>query len=154
MVDCPRLVNFTPVVDTAAYANSDLLFDTTEVPYLAFNKNQAFVLDQVTIFDKSDNTGLIMDLYLLDVLSSLGSINGAPNINDTNALNIMATMAFATADWKDLGGIKVASKNNLGLIVKPATDSQSVYAAGVLGAVTPTFGAASDLVIRFGCSRW
>jgi hypothetical protein len=153
-MDFPRIVAFNPTVDTNIYANGDVLFDTAVISNLAFDKNRAFVIDSVMAMEKSDNPGLILDLYFLDANVAMGTFNGAPSISDANALNILGVASFAAADWKDLGGVKVALKNNLGIVVKPATDTSDVYAAAVLGAVTPTFGAASDFYLRIGCKRW
>lgn len=152
-MDFPRVINFTPVVDTAIYANGDVLFDTAVITGALFDKNRPMILDSVTAFDKSDAANIV-DLYFLDANVAMGTINGGPSISDANIVNILGVVSIAAADWKDLGGARVACKNNLGLIVKPATDTQDLYCAGVLGAVTPTFGAASDFVLRLGLRRF
>ncbi len=152
-MDFPRLINFTPVVDTGAYSSGDVLFDTTVIIGALFDKNRPMILDTLVAFDKSDAANIV-DIYFLSANVVMGTFNGAPSISDADILNICGLVSIAAADWKDLGGARVAVKTNLGLILKPVADTTDIYCAGVLGAVTPTFGAASDFVMRLGLRRF
>lgn len=151
-MDFPRLVNFTPTLDTNIYANNDTLFDSQLVSSLFYDKDRPMILDHLVAFDKAD-LGVAMDLYFLSANVVFGTVNSGPSISDTDIVNICGLVSIATGDWKDLGGARVAVKSNLGLILKPVSASQDIYMAAQLGASTPTF-AASDLVFRLGMRRF
>lgn len=140
-------VNFT--VDTSAYGASDLLADTQEIAEAVDETGRPALLQSLTILDTDDQTGSAYDIYILDRNVSMGTENAAPSITDANAVAILGLpIAIASADWKDLGGAKVAGKDAIGKLVKPNT-GRSLYAAIVNGAGTPTF-ASGIIQVRFG----
>lgn len=151
-MDFPRLIDFTPTLDTNAYANNDTLFDAAVVTGALFDKDRAAILDCITLLDKDDQ-GVAIDLHFFSSAVTFGTINAAPSISDADILNHLGFVAIATGDYKDLGGARVAFKNNLGIIVKPASTTSNIYCAAQLGASTPTF-TASGILIRLGFRRF
>lgn len=140
-------VNFT--VDTSAYGANDLLADTQEIADAVDETGRPALLQSVTIIDTDDQTASAYDIYLLDQNVTMGTENSAPSISDTNAAAILGLpVAIASGDWKDLGGAKIAGKDGIGKLVKPAR-GRSLYAAIVNGAGTPTF-ASGIIQVRFG----
>ena len=143
-----RLVDVTLSLDTNAYTAGDVLAATQEVPFAIRDKNGIDTLDSLMVIDEDDQ-GAAFDLYFFSSNASLGAENGAPDITDTNIRNILAIISVATADYKDLGGAKVAYYRDLGIMLKSAADSYSVYVGAVNGAGTPTYSA-SGLKLRLG----
>ena len=143
------VVTVTPVVDTAAYAAGDLLFDTIEVPSAARGEGGVTILHSVTILDKADQ-GVAMTLVVLNALTDMGTINAAPNPDDTEAETIIGWVPVATTDYIDVGASKIANVRNVGLICKAAAGTSSLYLAAINGSGTPTYGAASNLVLQLG----
>lgn len=135
-------------LDTNAYAAGDVLA-ATQVLSSAFRiSNGTGILQSIFLLDK-DDVGAEMTLYFLDANVSIGTENAAPSITDANADNLLGFVNVAAADWKDLGGCKVANISGIGLPVKSITGDNDLYVAIVNGSGTPTFTAAG-LTARFG----
>jgi len=147
-----NLITVVPVLDTAAYAIGDVLFVPTPIPNAVPGNDVQGRLDTVYLVDKSDAAAFILDLYFFDVDESaaFGTINAAPNMSDANGLSYMGHVSVASADWKDLGGFKVAQETNLRRHIKPAAGTFTIWVAAITGTVL-TF-AASDLELRLGFS--
>ncbi len=144
------IVQVTPVVDTAQYASGDLLAATTEIPDAFRDQNRKGLLTDLVVIDKDDE-GAAFDIYILSANVSAGSINSAPNISDANAVNVQCIVSIATSDYKDLGGVKVATgkPTTNTCYSKGPTNSTSAYFFIVNGSGTQTYTAASDIVINF-----
>ena len=140
-------INGTPVCDTLIYAAGDVLFDTTAIAGAVRTSGGRAELVSVTVLDEDDQAAAVMDLYFLRSNVSLGTFNVAPAITDANAREIQGYVSIAAADWKDLGGAKVACVKNIGLLLEPTTGT-TLYVAGVT-AGTPT-QTASGLKLYFG----
>jgi hypothetical protein len=140
------------VIDTSAYGDGDVLSDrvaiTLDAKAAADGRPVSGTITQITLLDKDDE-GAALDLVILDADVSLGTINGAPNISDTNAQQIVRVVPVATTNYTDVVGAKVAF---------PSFDPIDFeVAAGVLyiGAIsrgTPTYTAASDLRVKLQIS--
>ena len=145
-------VTVTPTVDTSAYASGDLLFDSAEIANAVRVVGGTCLLESVTIVDKADQ-GVAFTLVLANAATDFGAANSAPDPDDTECATVIGWVPVATADYVDLGAAKVACIRNIGLLLKATAAATSLYVAGVNGTGTPTYGAASDLVITFGLLR-
>lgn len=135
-------------LDTSAYANGDVIAATQELPDAVKMLDGGAMIESLTVIDKDDN-GQVFDVWIMDSNVAMGTENSAPNISDANAAYILGKIPVAAADYVDLGGAKVASLRNVGLPIKPADGTSSIYVAIVNGTGTPTYTAAG-LVLRFG----
>lgn len=140
-------VSITLSLDTSIYASGDVLADTQAIAGAAQTAGASCILESLTLLDKDDNTAAGIDLVLLSANVSLGAENGAPNISDTNAADILGIVSIASGDFIDVGGAKVATKANIGLLCTPASGT-TVYVAAITRG-TPT-QSASGIVINFG----
>ena len=132
--------------DTAAYASGDVIADS-QVVAACVRANDAFgVLQSLTLIDEDDQ-GVALTVLFLDANVSVGTENAAPSITDVNARNVLGWVSVATSDYVDLGGVRVAFKSNLGMVVKPATGTDDIYVAVVNGSGAPTYSA-SGLRLR------
>ena len=139
------VVTVTPTCDTSAYASGDLIFDSTEVAAAVRANGGHCVLHSVVVHDKADQ-GVAMTLVLLNANTDMGTLNSAPDPDDTEAGTIIGWIPVATSDYFDVGASDVACIRNIGLGLKAGAATTSIWIAGVNGTGTPTFGA-SDLVI-------
>lgn len=143
-----RLVDLVFSLDTSAYTAGDVLADTQVLSGALLEKNKAMNLVSLTLIDEDDQ-GAAFDVYFFDANVSLGTENGAPNISDASGRSCLGVVPVATGDWKDLGGVRIATFKSIGLVLKPATDTNDIYVGLVNGAGTPTYTAAG-LRGRFG----
>jgi hypothetical protein len=139
-----RIVRFTPVVDTSAYAAGDVLFDTTAVSVSDNTSAGARgTILTASIIDRDDEASQTITLYFLRSNVSLGTINAAPSISDDNAAEIIGTCTVTTGT--DLGGCKYGETS--GLVLPFELPAQNLFVAATTGG-TPTFTAASDIRVR------
>lgn len=140
-----QVIEVTPVLDTSAYADNDVLFVPIVLPtYRADGRNgPARKLVSVVIIDQADQAQDI-DLIFTDGTVTLGTINGAVNISDADALKICGTVSVLIADYCDTINSQVATKRDINLIMQNPT-----YISGVCRSGTPTYAAAS-LRIKLG----
>lgn len=145
------VVTVTPTLDTSAYASGDLLFDSTEVAAAVRANAATAILQSITITDKGDQ-GVAFTLLIANAATDFGTLNSAPDPDDTEAATVVGVVPVLTTDYVDLGGARVACIRNIGLLLKAGAATTSVWIAGINGAGTPTF-AASDLVFQMGFLR-
>lgn len=132
-----KTVEITLTLDTNAYAAGDVLATTQEVANAASANGLGTELISMTVRDKDDQTAAAMTFYFLDDNQSLGTENAAPDISDANADAICGMVTIPAALFTDLGGVKVATLTNIGLLMHPGAASTSLYIAATT-AGTPT----------------
>lgn len=157
-----RILQIVPVLDTAIYADEDVLFATAEIFAIdeiagpssnngtapAFIRNGGqLIIQSLTVID-FDKEAAAIDLWLLKAASSIGTLNGAEGISDANAVNILWQQSITS--YTALANCSFAKVDNIGKLLHAAPDSDSLYIAGVSQG-TPTYTAATDLLIRIEC---
>lgn len=137
-----KIVDVTFSVDAGnAYANNDLVADTQVLSNAFFDIDQAGWVESIAVIDDDDNTAIPLTFFFLSDSGSLGSENSAPAPTDAVADTILGYVTVAAADFYDLTNSKVASKNNIGLPVKPKSGTRNLYVAVAVGTGTPTYTA-------------
>lgn len=145
---CGNSVTVTPVCDTSAYASGDLIVDTTAITDAVDRAGGSAILDSITILDE-DAQGVAFTIAMLQASTSCGTRNSAPNITDANLRsNIAGLIPVATNDYVTFSGAKLGCVRNIGLNLKAASNTRTLYFAILNGAGTPTF-TASGLKITF-----
>lgn len=145
------VITVTPVCDTSIFASADLIADPVEiVGFFRVPGGRAYI-DSIVILDEDDQ-GAAITLIFTTASTTFGTLNSAPNISDANLRNAVGHVTFATTDFFDVGGAKIGTKANLGLMVEGAAGATSLYVAVVNGAGTPTY-TASGLKIKVGVRR-
>ena len=140
------LIPVTFVSDTSILADGDVICATVEIPNAVELSGGASLLTQIIIYD-ADDQGVALDVVFLRSNVSLGTVNGAPNISDANAREIIGTKRIATTDYIDFGGARVATLET-NMILKALT-GQSIFASLISRGGTPTY-TASGLRAMFG----
>lgn len=142
-----QVIQVVPVCDTNAYADNDVLFAPIEVP--SFRRSTTNIgprkLVSVTLLDQADQ-GVDIDLIFTDGTVTLGTINGAINISDSDAQKVLAKVSLLVANYTDLINSQLATVGALDTILAPTA---SLYVSGVVRSGTPTY-AASSLLISLG----
>jgi hypothetical protein len=144
---CSNIISVTLSLDTSAYASGDLLADAQVVTSAARSSGGGAKLISMTVVDEDDQ-GVAFDVYLTSSSNSWGTENSAPSISDTDARSIQAKVSVATADYKDLGGVRIAHYANINSLCL-TVGSANLYVAVVNGTGTPTF-TASGVKLIFG----
>lgn len=146
---CPTaFVDTTMTCDTGILASGDIITTTTTVTSATRANDTFATLTSMTIIDEDDQ-GAAFDIYFFSANVSLGTNNNAPNISDANAREVLGVVSVLTTDYKDLGGVKIASYKNIQMIVKPATGTRNIFVSIVNGAGTPTY-TVNGLRLRLG----
>lgn len=144
------VVAFTLSLDTNIYASGDVLAEAQEVASALRVANGEAILESVILNDKNDQ-GQALDLVFLSANVSLGAENSAVSISDANADNILGVVQVSAIDWVDLGGCRVATKSNIGLVLTSVSGSTSIY-IGAISRGTGTY-TASGITGRLGLLR-
>lgn len=140
-------INTALTLDTAIYATGDVLADTQPITGAMRVADKTGVLQSLVITDEDDQ-GIAFDLVFLSGNVSIGTENAAVSITDINSEQILGILSIAATDFIDLGGCRIATKQNIGIIVKPNAGTSDVYVAAISrGAGTYT---ATGIKIRFG----
>lgn len=140
------LLESTPTLDTAAHTAGDVLVAETEIANAVRVSGGRVVLNTLLIVDKDDQ-GAALTVHFFDRTVTFGTRNNAPSISDADAGYFMGHVDVAAADYKDLGGVKVATLKSIALGPIKANATSLYYAAVTNGTPTHT---ASGLVFKFG----
>lgn len=140
-------IDITLTTDTAIYASGDVLADTQPIANAMRLNNGTGILQSVHLLDEDDQ-GLALDLIFLSANNTLGTENATVTITDVLARDILGSISFATVDYIDLGGCRIATKTGIGLVVKPETGTRVVYVAAITRGA-PTYSA-TGLKLRLG----
>ena len=143
------LIDVTLTTDAEAHADNDVIAQSIEIPNAVAVKGGSAIIQSIMLLDE-DNEAPAVDLIFQTDNTALASDEGeAINISDANARDILGFVNVS--NYTDLIGCKVAVKSNIGLVVKAASDTKSIYVHAVNrsgGTYTPA--ATTDLKMRIG----
>jgi hypothetical protein len=142
------VLDVTLSLDTSAYADGDVMADTQSVASAFRVATGQLTLNSVVVLDEDDQ-GVGFDIIFLDTNNSLGTENSAPNISDANARTIIGRVNVSASDFIDLGGSRLASISGIGLKMKAASGSTTLYVGTIVRSGTPTY-TASGVKLKLG----
>lgn len=140
-------LTLTLTLDTSIYASGDVLANTQPLPGALRRMDSKGILRTLTVIDKDDQ-GAAMDVYFFSRNVSLGAENGTPSITDADAEYYLGHISVESADYKDLGGAKVACIKNENIELSSLDSTRNVYVA-VVTRGTPTH-TAGGVILGFG----
>ena len=149
------LITVIPTVSTGSTdADADLLFDSLEIENAVVVNGGTAILQSVSVFHKGDQN-VVFDLLFFQVTQDLGTAGSAltwgGSSETTNADNAVLLGHVSITDWSDLVDVQIATKNNIGLVLKAASGTTSIYCAGVCrGAASGDHTVATNVDIRLG----
>lgn len=127
------MIELTFTTDTAIYAAGDVIADFQQ---LLTAQGRQLLLQSLHLLDESDQ-GVELTLIFSTAATTLGTENAAPSIADADARNIFAAVKIDAVDYTDIGGSRIATKTNLGIIFP----NETIYVAILNSTGTPTYGA-------------
>ena len=132
------LIDVTTTCDVSGTGNNDVLFDYVEIPNAVSVKGGSAIIQSIQVLDE-DDVGTTLDLVFQTDSTSLGTVDAAVSITDANARDILGFVSVSS--YFDGIAWQMATKTNIGLVVKAASTTRSIYVAGVNrngGSVTHT----------------
>lgn len=145
------VIDVTLALDTSTYADGDVLSDTATVSNAMRVNAGKGKLRSITVIDEDDQ-GVALDVVFFKATQSLGTKNAAPSISDANARDCLGFVSIASGDYIDLGGVRVATKRDINLMVEADTGSTSLFIGTITRGGTPTY-TASGLKLKIGIER-
>ena len=150
------VIRVAPTLDTSAYADDDVFFNSTEIPSAVLGNGGSSKLIGVTILNE-DDVAHDIDIIFMQKSTDLGTINDAVGSNSkwTNALAKAAgVLGVVKVDWS-LSSIDFvnnlvfttananpsAKSEGLPILLQAEDNSTSVYMAAVSRGGTPTTAA-------------
>ena len=140
------VITVTPTCDASGTNINDVLFDYVEIPNAVAVAGGSAIIQSINLLDEDDQGGLI-DLVFQSDNTALGTIDAAVSITDANARDIQG--AVSMSNYFDGIAWQMSTKNNIGLTVKAASDSTSLYVAGVVRTDSLTY-TASGIQLKIG----
>ena len=142
------IIDVDLVTDTDATADNGVISNPVEIANcVAVNAGSA-LLHSVQLIDDDDD-GAAIDLVFTQVATNLGTVNGAIDAADSVAASILGVVSMSS--YFDGIAWQISQKTNIGLTLKAAASTKSIYVGAINrngGAVTKT--AADDLHLRIG----
>lgn len=146
-----EIIPVTLSLDTSSYADNDVLAAPQEVQNVARIPGGVVTIGSLVLLDEDDQ-GVDIDVLFLDADGSIGSENAAVGPTDAVARTILGHVSVTSADYTDLGNSQMATKRGLGLPIKAAAGTTSIWIAAVVRSGTPTF-TASGIRLKLGVYR-
>ncbi len=142
------IITLSPTLDTSAYADGDVLFDVTLTSNMMRKNDKPAKLMSIVGIDENVQAPSL-DLLFFDAAVTLGTANAAPTMSDADSRNLVGLVKIVAADWRDVGaGQKVASLNNINMIVRPVSGARTLYIGAIARSIA-TFTSAG-MRFRFG----
>jgi len=143
------LITVAPDIAEATYSDGDLMAEGETIADAVSVTGGRCILQSITAIDTSDTGGTIY-LVLSDTDGvDLGTVGSAINAADAVADNSVAIVELS--NWTDVGGAKVCTKSNIGVVLK-AVDTSRVIAFGVVNSSggNIVIGSGEDIIFHFG----
>ena len=139
-----------PSIDTSAYADGDVFFDTEGITIRSSGAigNTSGEVTFCRVVD-TDDLKSDFDILFLKTNVSIGTENAAVSVSDTNAKEIIGRIIVRS--YYDLGGAAIAEDSGSIVPFKltPSDGVSTLYVAGVCRG-TPNFSSASAIHLNLG----
>lgn len=147
-----EVIPVTLSLDTSVYADDDVLAAPQEVTGFFAVKGGCAILQSIILIDEDDQN-VDIDVLFLDADGSIGNENAAFSPADAVTRTIIGKVSFsASTDYMDCINARHGQKTGIGLPLKAADNSTSIWVAAVVRSGTPTF-TASGIRLKLGVFR-
>jgi len=141
-------IKHTPNIAEATYSTGDVMTEGESLNNAVAEPGSCSILQSITAIDMSDTGGTIY-VIITDNSGDLGTVGSAINMADSAADNSLAIVELS--NWVDLGGAKVCTKGNIGLVLKAYTTSKDIYYGVVnVSGGDIVIGTDEDIIFQFG----
>ncbi len=152
-----KLITITPALAGfgAAYTTADVLGGVNTIPKAVLSDGGSAKLTSLSILDKANQKSAIDLIFFSEApVTTVGSDNAAYVLDDTDLAKVIGRVTVAAASYVSSSTTNAeATVTNLQLILQAKAKSQDLYVLAVARG-GPTYGAATDLVIRLGLEQF
>tara|TARA_R100001510_G_C7656916_1_gene217646 strand:+ start:12302 stop:12805 length:504 start_codon:yes stop_codon:yes gene_type:complete len=142
------LIPTSPDIVEDTYSDGDLMTEEEYISNAVAVTGGTCILQSITAIDTSDTGGAIR-IIITDNAANLGSRGDAVNAADGAADNSMAIVDLT--NWVDIGGAKVCTKGNLGIVMKSISTSRDLrYGVVNISGGDIVIGSGEDIIVNFG----
>ena len=143
------LKDTTAVSITPAYTAGDAVGAKRTITGALRTVNGSGILESITILDRA-NQKSAFEIFIFDSNPAAATItDNVAFVFSTDDLKVLAHVTVAATDYITVNSKAVATLKGLGVTLKGADASTSLYAA-VVAVGTPTFAATTDLQLIYG----
>lgn len=143
------LIDVTLTTDAEAHGNNDVIAQSIEIPNAVAVEGGSAIIQSIMILDEDDEAPSIDLIFQTDNTALASDEGEIVNISDANARNILGFVNVS--NYTDLLNCQVGIKTNIGLVVKAASTTKSIFVHAVNrsgGTYTPA--ATTDLKMKIG----
>ena len=143
------LIDVTLTTDAEAHADNDVIAQSIEIPNAVAVNGGSAIIQSIMILDEDDEAPSIDLIFQTDNTALASDEGEVVNISDADARDILGFVNVS--NYTDLVGCQVATKTNVGLVVKAASTTKSIFVHAVNrsgGTYTPA--ATTDLKMKIG----
>ena len=138
----------SPDIAEATYQTGDLMAEGQVIENAVAVKGGNCILQSISAIDTSDTGGTIY-VIISDNSIDLGTVGSAVNAADAAADNAFAIVELS--NWTDVGGAKVCTKGNIGLVLATNSASKHCYFGVVnVSGGDIVIGSGEDIIFHFG----
>ena len=123
------IIEITPGTTTNACSDGEIIWDNEKLENLTATKGGSCVLQSITLLDDDDHGGAI-DLVFFNASSSLGTEGGVLDATD-GAVPDAILGVVQISNYFDGILWQVGHKENIGLVLKSASNSRDIYVAAI-----------------------
>ena len=143
------LIDVTLTTDAEAHADNDVIAQSIEIPNAVAVTGGSAIIQSIMLLDEDDEAPIVDLIFQTDNTALATDEGEAINISDADARDILGFVNVS--NYTDLIGCQVAVKSNIGLVVKAASDTRSIYVHAVnRSGGTYTHAATTNLKMRIG----
>ena len=143
------LIDVTLTTDAEAHGNNDVIAQSIEIPNAVAVEGGSAIIQSIMILDEDDEAPSIDLIFQTDNTALASDEGEIVNISDANARDILGFVNVS--NYTDLLNCQVGIKTNIGLVVKAASTTKSIFVHAVNrsgGTYTPA--ATTDLKMKIG----
>lgn len=148
-----KILTITPAAASFAtpYTSGDVIGAVNTLSKAVEEMGGAAVLDSIVVLDKANQKSALDLVFFNEApVNSIGADNDAYGLNDADLTKVVGRISVAGSDYVSSGTNNAeATLRNVGLLLQALSGSQSLYMA-VVARGGPTYGSATDLVVKLG----
>jgi len=147
------LIDVTLTTDAEAHADNDVISQSIEIPNAVAVTGGSAIIQSIMVLDEDDEAPTV-ELLFSQVNTAITDDEGEAignGVSDLDATFRSFLGAVTVSNYSDLVDAQIGIKSNIGLVVKAASDSRSIYVHAINrsgGTYTPA--ATTDLKLRIG----
>ena len=143
------LIDVTLTTDAEAHADNDVIAQSIEIPNAVSVPGGSAIIQSIMLLDEDDEAPIVDLIFQTDNTALASDEGEVINISEANARDILGFVNISS--WSDLVACQIAVKSNIGLVVRAASTTKSIWVHAVNrsgGTYTPA--ATTDLKMRIG----